>query len=192
MLLWTQTANSSQAAEPILLRGVFFSGDNQSFSLHLPDQGGSVWLQLGQNRHGIKPLNYDSLKGELVLEHQGVRRTVKLATLDNLPLAVINNASVATFGSTHSNNVSNYHDQQPNPEAAALVLAAVEARQREASLHSDSPIAHTSHSVNGGRSNISSAPESRPEVVPETPAFNELAPIFRRNRVYNVDYAAIR
>lgn len=199
VLCLTQASFGAPELKPrVELRGVFSYDSYLSFSLHFPESNQSAWLQLNDERHGVRLTRFDSTSHELTVLMRGQAYTLALKTPDGIPLSVIYEESSSTatedLGGVHD---PDYHDQQYNPVAAQLVLEAV--RRRAAEKHADTnhpPLIHQTGgtgTTSGSRAGTEALAGAATDGLATSPSQeNNLAPIVRRNRVYNFDYAIKR
>lgn len=173
---------------PVELRGIFNYGEEIAFSLHFPDLNQSTWLQLEDERHGVKLADFDDENRELIIRVNGYSYRLALKTPEEMPLAVVNSqGGISSLPSTHADPSVDYHDQQPNPAAARLVLEA--ARRRQSSAPSASEASSTYFSGSLSQPPTENAGTDAALVQAEVSKVSHSAPIVRRNRVYNFDYA---
>lgn len=179
---------SPNVESPVELRGIFNYGEEIAFSLHFLELNQSTWLQLEDERHGVKLADFDHYARELTISVNGHPYHLTLKTPEEMPLEVLNSkGGIPSLTNTYADSAVDYHDQQTNPAAARLVLEAVRRRQSSPPSASESGIAYFSGS--SVHSPAENAEADIASIQTETTDDSPPAPIARRNRVYNFDYA---
>ena len=138
--------------------------------------------------------SYDADSKNLTVEYQGETHVLRLKEPDMAPLVVITNSPNTVQRSIVQESDSDYNDQHSNPDAAQLVLEAVQRRQQQRQIHSYQYASGSG--ISNDSSNIaddSNSATGDSEETLSTEADTDLNhPLVTRNRVYNIDYEAVR
>lgn len=87
-LILTQTTGAVSSKMPEL-KGILTLGGESRFSLQLPGEDRAFWAKVGEARHGLQVIAYDSRNETLEVQYHGKRGELTLVKADAAPLPVL-------------------------------------------------------------------------------------------------------